>query len=79
MVMMKEANILPEETFFIDDSAINCQAAIDVYKRQPTYRQYKYPPTIPATIPSNVHPYLFINSFFILFFIIKTDVYKRQN
>ena len=31
--------------------------------------QYKYPPTIPATIPSNVHPYLFINSFFILFFI----------
>ena len=28
--MMKEANILPEETFFIDDSAINCQAAISL-------------------------------------------------
>ncbi len=25
--MMKEANILPEETFFIDDSEVNCQAA----------------------------------------------------
>ncbi|MDE6181453.1 MAG: HAD family phosphatase [Phocaeicola sp.] len=25
--MMKEANILPEETLFIDDSEINCQAA----------------------------------------------------
>lgn len=25
--MMKEANILPEETFFIDDSEANCQAA----------------------------------------------------
>lgn len=25
--MMKEANILPEETFFIDDSGTNCQAA----------------------------------------------------
>lgn len=28
--MMKEANILPEETFFIDDSAINCRAAISL-------------------------------------------------
>lgn len=26
--MMKEANILPQETFFIDDSELNCQAAI---------------------------------------------------
>ena len=24
---MKEANILPEETFFIDDSETNCRAA----------------------------------------------------
>ena len=35
--MMNEANILPEETFFIDDSETNCQAAMTLGIRSHHY------------------------------------------